>query len=322
MAPMEVISEYAPGIWLNLNMVPGSLLVDAARAAEDLGLTGVTMGDHFLAPPVGSVSTYPYLAGARDWGAKVGWLTPWVAFSAMTMAATRLRFCSGVTVAPLHDTLALAKIVASVDHLAPGRVVLGAGIGWLSEDYELVGRPFSDRGARLDLMIQQLRALWSVHPVPLGNGAVVDRRLTEPLPSRPIPILVGGHSQAALRRAGRADGWIGSNVELDDICSAVSVIRCGRRDRGPAATDAACHAVRRAGRRTSTSRGRVRSDGRQHSWSVVRRSRWAWRWTSRRWPRSSRGSDNGWGRANGAGDRGQALSPVPDQDTPRSCRPE
>jgi alkanesulfonate monooxygenase SsuD/methylene tetrahydromethanopterin reductase-like flavin-dependent oxidoreductase (luciferase family) len=208
-------------------MVPSDLLIPAANAAEELGIDGVTMGEHLLSPPPTAWSDYPYQASARGWDASAAWISPWIAFTAMAASTAALRFCSTVTIAPVHETLALAKAVASAEHFAPGRVWLGVGLGWLRDDYEMAGRSFETRGSRLDLMIGHLRALLSDSPICLEDGKHATHRLSGPLPSSPLPILVGGHAPVALRRAGRADGWVGSNVEPEDVARAVAVMEEG-----------------------------------------------------------------------------------------------
>lgn len=215
-----------PEIWLNLNLLDPARVLDEARLAEDAGLTGVLLGEHLLSPVVNGRSDYPY--EARDWDERIHWLDPLVTFGALATATSRLRFCTGVTIVPAHDVLGLAKAICTVDFLTGGRLVFGAGIGWLREDYEMGGKDFGRRGRVLDTMLEQLRALCSGRSLPLrpADGTpLAGVTLTGPIPRRPIPFLVGGSSPAALRRAGRMDGWIGVNVDVDELPAALAVMR-------------------------------------------------------------------------------------------------
>ena len=123
----------------------------------------------------------------------------------------RLLLCTGVVVAPLHSPVLLAKRVATVDALSGGRMVLGLGIGWQREEYDALGAPFSDRGARLEEGIGVMRALWAGGPASFrGRFTTFDRVHLSPGPERgTVPIVLGGNSPPALERAARvADGWL------------------------------------------------------------------------------------------------------------------
>jgi alkanesulfonate monooxygenase SsuD/methylene tetrahydromethanopterin reductase-like flavin-dependent oxidoreductase (luciferase family) len=124
----------------------------------------------------------------------------------------------------------VAKVVSTVSVLSGGRVSLGAGLGWLREEYEQLGREFRTRGKRLDEMIEVLRKVWAGGMVE-HHGAYYDFDPLQlsPSPRLAIPIYVGGASEPALRRAAtRADGWLGSGntpEELETILSRLAVLR-------------------------------------------------------------------------------------------------
>jgi alkanesulfonate monooxygenase SsuD/methylene tetrahydromethanopterin reductase-like flavin-dependent oxidoreductase (luciferase family) len=223
----------APELWLNLNLLDPGRVLDEARLAEDAGLTGILMGEHLLAPVMNGRSDYPYQA--RGWDERVQWLDPLVTFGVLATCTSRLRICTGVTIVPARDLLGLAKAICTVDFVAGGRLEFGAGIGWLREDYELGGKDFQGRGRALDTMLDQLRVLCAGGPVPVpvadGHPAI-EATLTGPIPRRPIPFLIGGNSEAAFRRAGRMDGWIGVNVDLDALPAALAVMRGSYDGRG------------------------------------------------------------------------------------------
>lgn len=201
--------------------------VRMARAAEELGYDSVWSGDHVVYP-VDAASPYPYHAG----GAYSP--EPLVAYDALIVLAVaagcteRVELGTGVLVLPQRNPLLTAKQLASLDSLSDGRVLLGVGAGWLAEEFEaLAAPPFAERGAVLEEWIAILRACWSDEaPAFEGRHYRFDPVHFDPRPVRPIPVLVGGNSAAALRRAGRlGDGWWGTGLTLDETRAAVATVR-------------------------------------------------------------------------------------------------
>lgn len=118
---------------------------------------------------------------------------------------------NAVYVAPARPLLEVAKQVATAAVISQGRVALTVGAGWMREEFELLGQSFDDRGKRLNEMIPALRELWR------GDYYVVPELMLEPHPPTPVPIMCGGESEAALRRAARlCDGWVGTAYAWDD----------------------------------------------------------------------------------------------------------
>jgi alkanesulfonate monooxygenase SsuD/methylene tetrahydromethanopterin reductase-like flavin-dependent oxidoreductase (luciferase family) len=111
---------------------------------------------------------------------------------------------------PQHNPVIIAKQVATLDHLSGGRVLLGIGVGWLKEEFDAIGASFADRGARTDEYVQALRALWSqAKPSFRGKTVNFQNAYCRPQPVHgTVPIIVGGHSPAAARRAGRDRRWV------------------------------------------------------------------------------------------------------------------
>jgi alkanesulfonate monooxygenase SsuD/methylene tetrahydromethanopterin reductase-like flavin-dependent oxidoreductase (luciferase family) len=132
----------------------------------------------------------------------------------MAAVTRRLRFSNAVYVAPARPLLAVAKQVATASVISEGRVSLAVGAGWMREEFEVMGEDFGNRGKRLDEMIPALRALWQGGWVSWsGRYYQVPELMLEPHPSTPVPILCGGESEVALRRAARlCDGWVGAAV--------------------------------------------------------------------------------------------------------------
>ena len=187
-----------------------------ARMVDEAGYDGMICADHLIFPRE-LRSPYPSPSGKPGWAPETPWPDTWVLIGAMAAVTTRLRFSNAVYIAPARPLLEVAKQVATAASLAEGRVSLGVGIGWMREEYELLGQEFSNRGKRLDEMIPALRALWQGGWVSWdGTYYQVPEMMIEPHPPQPVPILCGGESEAALRRAARlCDGWIGTAYSWD-----------------------------------------------------------------------------------------------------------
>ena len=128
-------------------------------------------------------------------------------------------------VTPLREPILLAKQTATLDSLAPGRVLLGVGTGWERSEFEAVGVGFAERGARTDHILETVRSLHTTGRGP-GGGTFA------PVPSRPVPIVVGGTSPPALRRAARlGDGWQAVGLTPDEFAAGRERLRdLARRD--------------------------------------------------------------------------------------------
>lgn len=219
---------------LALPMLPADRLVPLARAAEEAGWHGVSMPESVFYPEQVSAD-YPYTSdGQRFWPADAPWVDPWVAIPAMAAATERLTFGTNVNKVSLRHPLLVAKTVGSAAAMFPGRVELGVGLSWIPEEFAWLGQEMRTRGARLDEGIDIIRAC-------LGGGWVeyhgrhhdFDRLRMDPAPPEPVPIQVGGHSDAGLRRAARkGDGWIGAQCDLDQIRDVVARLERARDEVG------------------------------------------------------------------------------------------
>lgn len=177
-----------------------------ARLAEELGFESVFAVEHVVLP-VEYRSTYPYDPGGRmPYDARTPQPDPLIWLAAASAVTDRLRLATGVLELPLRNPVVLAKELATLDRLAGGRLLLGVGLGWMREEAEAVGVSFDDRARRADEALRAMRCLWR-EPVASFEGTFVRFREVrcEPRPLRPegIPVIVGGHSEAAARRAGR-----------------------------------------------------------------------------------------------------------------------
>jgi probable F420-dependent oxidoreductase len=190
-------------------------LLGISDAAVELGYESVWVSDHILMPnsmpePYGSIveslSTLAFLAGRSD----------------------RLLLGSSVIVLAQRDPILLAKQAAAVHELSGGRLVLGVGVGWVQGEYELLGAPWADRGRTADEYIEVMQTLWT-QPDPRHDGPRISFGdalfAPRPRPGSTVPLVVGGHSRAALARAARyADGWQAIHCSPEDIRSARAVL--------------------------------------------------------------------------------------------------
>lgn len=192
----------------------------AAIHAEDLGFDDVWVSEHIIVP-----KDAPYPPSPNFWDPLL--TLTWAA------AATRtVRLGTSVLVLPLRHPLPLAKELATLQNLSNGRVILGAGVGWLEAEFDALGVPFRERGRRMDEGIAMMRAVWSQDPVSFDSNwipaRIADMRM-QPLPVTPIPIWIGGSSDPAIRRALRFDGWHGSRVAPDQAAAMVKRLRAERQ---------------------------------------------------------------------------------------------
>lgn len=206
-----------------------------ARMVDEAGYDGMICADHLIYPRE-LRSPYPSPTGKPGWEPDTAWPDTWVLIGAMAAVTTQLRFSNAVYVAPARPLIEVAKQVATAASISEGRVSLGVGIGWMREEYELLGQEFGNRGKRLDEMIPALRALWQGGWVSWsGQHYRVPEMMIEPHPPRPVPILCGGESDAALRRAAAlCDGWIGTAYTLDGAAAYVTKLDALRREFGRA----------------------------------------------------------------------------------------
>jgi probable F420-dependent oxidoreductase len=192
-------------------------VIDAVSlAAEVAGFRTLWVGEHVVMVDR-SASRYPYAPDGRiAVPADADWLDPMIALSFAAAATRTIRLATGVLLVPEHNPVMLAKQAASLDRLSGGRLALGIGVGWSQEEFAALGIPFERRGARTNEYVAAMRTVWREDPASF-NGEFVkfaDIRVNpKPVRGGHIPIIVGGNSDVALRRAARtADGWYGFNL--------------------------------------------------------------------------------------------------------------
>jgi probable F420-dependent oxidoreductase, Rv2161c family len=204
------------------------------RLAEAAGFDSVFAVEHVVVPD-NYTSVYPYAAGGRlPGGPSVNFPDPLIWLTWVAAATTRLRFMTAVMILPQRNPLVLAKEVATLDYLSGGRIELGIGVGWLKEEFDALGIPFERRGKRADEYVAAMRALWASDGASFAGEFVnFDKVNCNPKPvAKSVPIVVGGHSEAAARRAGRlGDGFFPSMVPRSTPCRCSTSCAFGRAGR-------------------------------------------------------------------------------------------
>ncbi len=222
--------------WQSLAFTEPEQLVECAKIAEEVGFEGVLVSDHVFFP--GRLdSKYPYSEdGTPGFDGAAPFPDPWATISAMAAVTTRLRFSTMVYILPLRNPLEAAKPIGSAAVLSGNRVALGTGAGWIREEFDTLGVDFRTRGRRYDECITVLRKLWSGEPVDhAGEFFSFERLQMSPAPTAPIPILVGGLSGPALRRAARVgDGWLGTGQTPEQAEEILDVLAKLRAEAGRA----------------------------------------------------------------------------------------
>jgi probable F420-dependent oxidoreductase len=219
--------------WSGTPFMDSTDALAVARMLDEAGYDGVICADHMIYPRQ-LTSPYPSPTGVPMWSPDTAWPDSWIMIGAMSSITQRLRFSNAIYVAPARPLVEVAKQVATASVISQGRVSLAVGAGWMREEFELLGQDFGNRGKRLDEMIPALRALWQGGWVSWsGRYYQVPELMLEPHPTTRVPIMGGGESDAALRRAARlCDGWVGTAYGWDDAVGYVEKLSALRREYG------------------------------------------------------------------------------------------
>ena len=198
--------------------------IELVQAGEEAGFESAWTVDHVVVPE-GYESAYPYSDSGRmaDGVNDIPLPDPLIFMSFLASVTSRIRLATGILILPQRNPVVTAKQVATLDHLSRGRILLGIGVGWLEEEFNAIGTPFADRGRRTDEYVAAMRELWSSKS-PTFDGEFVRFKDAHCRPQPvhgSVPVIVGGHSQAAARRAGRlGDGFFparGASAALFDL---------------------------------------------------------------------------------------------------------
>lgn len=221
--------------WQSIAFTPMDHLFDIARVADETGFEGLGLAHHLITPET-IRSPYPYTEDNTVWWDPAApFADPWVTSAALGAVTERIRFCTSIFILPMHDPFTIAKAVSTAAAMTGDRIVLGVACGWMKEEFDLTGQDFSNRGRRMDEMLIVMEQLFS------GKMAGFDGEFfsyepiqMSPTPGERVPVYIGGHSPAALRRAARHDGWFGAGPYTPE--EAFPVLDELRRARADAAT--------------------------------------------------------------------------------------
>jgi probable F420-dependent oxidoreductase len=205
------------------------------KAAEEAGFESVWTVEHVVVPD-GYQSEYPYDKSGRMPGdGMIDMPDPLIWLTFVAASTTSLKLGTGILIVPQRNPIILAKEVASLDRLSGGRLLLGVGAGWLAEEFDALGVPFERRGERLDDYITAMRALWTDHKATYqGEFCSFTDAVMLPKPHNgPVPVIIGGHTKAAARRAGRlGDGFFPGRAETDELKQLLAVMREAAQEAG------------------------------------------------------------------------------------------
>lgn len=218
--------------WQVISWCETDHIVDVARHAEAAGFTGLILAEHIYYPRQTASRYYYSDDGISPQTPDMEFPDPLISFAAAAAVTSRLKFMTGIYVVPLRHPVELAKNLATLARLSNNRIQLGLGAGWLKEEFDQFGVNFATRGARTDAMIHIMRELWRGDPVNYGDEHFqLDGIQIRPLPSEPVPLIGGGHSAPALRRAVNVcDGWYGPGNTLAELESIIPRLYAMRAD--------------------------------------------------------------------------------------------
>jgi probable F420-dependent oxidoreductase len=205
-------------------------MLEVARRAETRGLDSIWVTDHVIVPNQTNVIYREHMLDSLA-------ILPWLAG-----VTSRIALGTSVVILPYRSPIPVAKLLASVDVLSGGRLIVGAAIGWLEGEFEALGVPFKERVGRSEEALELFRALWTqAHPELITRRYHLHGVTFSPLPlqkPRP-PLWVGGNSEGALRRAARfADGWHATATTLDAFRQGAETLRRFWREAGREGTPA------------------------------------------------------------------------------------
>jgi probable F420-dependent oxidoreductase len=206
-------------ITMGINSRPEQM-AETARAAEDAGFDTLWAGEHVVLPDP-RVPPSPMDPGDHA-------LDPLIGLTWAAAHTTAIRLATGIVILPQRNPVVLAKQLASLDVLSHGRLVFGVGVGYLEPEFRAIGANFAQRGAVTDEYLDALAHLW-YEDHPAYHGRFVDFAGIDAHPrpvQQPVPLVIGGHSSAALKRAvARAHGWFGFALDREGAARCIEGLR-------------------------------------------------------------------------------------------------
>jgi probable F420-dependent oxidoreductase len=213
-------------------------LRSVAMAAERLGFATLWAPEHVVLVEE-YASQYPYSSGQFPGPSNIPIADPFTTLAYVAAVTSTIRLGTGICLVPEHNPVVLAKTAATLDRLSGGRLIFGAGVGWLAEEFAALGIPFERRGARTREYIDVMRRLWTEKTSSHAGEFVQFKGVLsypKPVSAAGIPVWFGGESNAALRRVAEyGDGWIGFKVSPAEAGAKIrrieELLRANRRQR-------------------------------------------------------------------------------------------
>lgn len=226
-------------------MCPPDQYLELARLAEDIGFDGFTFPDSICYPEVADTK-YPYNAdGSRNFLDGVPFLEPFCAIPALGAVTQKIRFTTSVVKLPIRNPVLTAKQAATVAVMTQNRFALGVGLSPWIEDFQICGERWESRGPRLDEMIHIMRGLMTgeFFGYQSEHYDIPSCKIC-PVPTQPLPILIGGHADVALKRAARiGDGWVHAGGDIASLKPLIDKLNAYRRDYGTDGKPFEIHAI-------------------------------------------------------------------------------
>lgn len=221
--------------WQSTFQCEGDQIFDVARHCESAGFHGILLADH-LVHPEKQESKYLYSPDHKppQFRDDTPWPDVWTLIAGLAAVTKKLHFCPNIYILPLRHPIEVAKVTGSLGYFTGGRVHLGSGAGWMKEEFDMMGVDFHTRGKRYDECIEVIRKLHSGKFVEHeGQFFRFPRIIMCPAPPVPVPILIGGTSEPALRRAARlGDGYVSPGQTIDDEIATLKKLDKLRREYG------------------------------------------------------------------------------------------
>ncbi len=209
-------------------------LAEIARTAESLGYESLWIPEHPVIP-VAMTTPFPIGDGKLP-DHYTRWVDPFIALTVAAAVTTRIKLATGICLLPEREPIVTAKLIASLDYYSNGRVIIGAGAGWLKEETEAMGAKFGLRWRRMREIVEAMRVLWTKSEAAY-EGEIIRfpavRCDPKPVQKPCPPILLGAHGPKALERVARTyDGWMPLAESADQVKRDIAIIRKLAADHG------------------------------------------------------------------------------------------
>ncbi len=204
---------------LSISAEPNDHVVPIARAAEAAGYDAITLPDSICYPKE-CASKYPYNAdGSNSFLEGLPFIDPFIQMARLSAVTETIEFTTAVVKLPVRQPVIVAKMLTSLAVISNNRIKLGVGLSPWQEDFDACQIPWAQRGKRMDEMVEIINGLMSGEYFSYeGELMSIPEIKLCPVPSKRVPILLGGHSEPALQRAARiGDGWVAAGGDLDEL---------------------------------------------------------------------------------------------------------